>query len=168
MGWWVSCRVDLALLSLAYSSCFSAVYKNISSLCPRTLFFLFLHPSLSANLSFPSPSLCPHISYSPLISIHPSLSSSLHPCVPLSSQVRKGGTGGPASYGGQHLSGSTEMGRYMVSSHSLRLFKTKIVYTVHLRNWDYRLTLFCLLQIVQGLGILTLILHFITENLPSC
>ncbi|KAM9733598.1 ARF GTPase-activating protein GIT1 isoform 3-T3 [Menidia menidia] len=29
--------------------------------------------------------------------------------------VRKGGGGAPASYGGQHLSGSTEMGRYMVS-----------------------------------------------------
>uniref|UniRef100_A0A3B4UBU3 GIT ArfGAP 1 n=1 Tax=Seriola dumerili TaxID=41447 RepID=A0A3B4UBU3_SERDU len=28
--------------------------------------------------------------------------------------VRKGSTGGPAPYGGQHLSGSTEMGRYMV------------------------------------------------------
>ncbi|XP_071389369.1 ARF GTPase-activating protein GIT1 [Centroberyx affinis] len=28
--------------------------------------------------------------------------------------VRKGGPGGPAPYGGQHLSGSTEMGRYMV------------------------------------------------------
>ncbi|XP_034023825.1 ARF GTPase-activating protein GIT1 isoform X2 [Thalassophryne amazonica] len=28
--------------------------------------------------------------------------------------VRKGGTGGAALYGGQHLSGSTEMGRYMV------------------------------------------------------
>ncbi|XP_031150804.1 ARF GTPase-activating protein GIT1 isoform X1 [Sander lucioperca] len=28
--------------------------------------------------------------------------------------VRKGGIGGPAPYGGQHLSGSTEMGRYMV------------------------------------------------------
>ncbi|XP_038549731.1 ARF GTPase-activating protein GIT1 isoform X1 [Micropterus salmoides] len=28
--------------------------------------------------------------------------------------VRKGGTGGPAPYGGQHLSGSTEIGRYMV------------------------------------------------------
>ncbi|XP_041849853.1 ARF GTPase-activating protein GIT1 isoform X2 [Melanotaenia boesemani] len=28
--------------------------------------------------------------------------------------VRKGGTGGPAPYGSQHLSGSTEMGRYMV------------------------------------------------------
>lgn len=33
-----------------------------------------------------------------------------------SSQVRKGSTGGPVSYGGQHLSGSTEMGRYMVST----------------------------------------------------
>ncbi|XP_051252742.1 LOW QUALITY PROTEIN: ARF GTPase-activating protein GIT1 [Dicentrarchus labrax] len=29
--------------------------------------------------------------------------------------VRKGGTGGPTPYGSQHLSGSTEMGRYMVS-----------------------------------------------------
>lgn len=29
---------------LAHSSCFSAVYKNISSLCPHTLFFIFLHP----------------------------------------------------------------------------------------------------------------------------
>uniref|UniRef100_A0A667YVF5 GIT ArfGAP 1 n=1 Tax=Myripristis murdjan TaxID=586833 RepID=A0A667YVF5_9TELE len=28
--------------------------------------------------------------------------------------VRKGGPGGPAPYGGQHLSGSAEMGRYMV------------------------------------------------------
>ncbi|XP_037631154.1 ARF GTPase-activating protein GIT1 isoform X1 [Sebastes umbrosus] len=28
--------------------------------------------------------------------------------------VRKGSTGGPAMYGGHHLSGSTEMGRYMV------------------------------------------------------
>ncbi|KAK2912751.1 ARF GTPase-activating protein GIT1 isoform X1 [Channa argus] len=28
--------------------------------------------------------------------------------------VRKGSTGGPATYGGQHLSGSTEMSRYMV------------------------------------------------------
>ncbi|KAI3354616.1 hypothetical protein L3Q82_019120 [Scortum barcoo] len=28
--------------------------------------------------------------------------------------VRKGSTGGPTPYGGQHLSGSTEMGRYMV------------------------------------------------------
>ncbi|XP_035009843.2 ARF GTPase-activating protein GIT1 isoform X5 [Hippoglossus stenolepis] len=29
--------------------------------------------------------------------------------------VRKGSTGGPVSYGSQHLSGSTEMGRYMIS-----------------------------------------------------
>ncbi|GLD57034.1 ARF GTPase-activating protein GIT1 isoform X1 [Lates japonicus] len=28
--------------------------------------------------------------------------------------VRKGSTGGPAPYGSQHLSGSTEMGRYMM------------------------------------------------------
>ncbi|XP_013866722.1 ARF GTPase-activating protein GIT1 isoform X2 [Austrofundulus limnaeus] len=33
----------------------------------------------------------------------------------LQKEVRKGGTGGPASYGGHHVSGSTEMGRYMVS-----------------------------------------------------
>ncbi|XP_069390273.1 ARF GTPase-activating protein GIT1 isoform X3 [Paralichthys olivaceus] len=33
----------------------------------------------------------------------------------LQKEVRKGSTGGPVSYGGQHLSGSTEMGRYMVS-----------------------------------------------------
>nr|XP_043887593.1 ARF GTPase-activating protein GIT1 isoform X4 [Solea senegalensis] len=34
----------------------------------------------------------------------------------LQNEVRKGSTGGgPASYGGQHLSASTEMGRYMVS-----------------------------------------------------
>ncbi|XP_059186920.1 ARF GTPase-activating protein GIT1 isoform X2 [Centropristis striata] len=32
----------------------------------------------------------------------------------LQKEVRKGGTGGPAPYGGHHLSGSTEMGRYMV------------------------------------------------------
>ncbi|XP_042342171.1 ARF GTPase-activating protein GIT1 isoform X2 [Plectropomus leopardus] len=32
----------------------------------------------------------------------------------LQKEVRKGGTGGPAPYGGLHLSGSTEMGRYMV------------------------------------------------------
>ncbi|XP_029028101.1 ARF GTPase-activating protein GIT1 isoform X3 [Betta splendens] len=32
----------------------------------------------------------------------------------LQKEVRKGSTGGPVSYGGQHLSGSTEMGRYMV------------------------------------------------------
>ncbi|XP_041849857.1 ARF GTPase-activating protein GIT1 isoform X6 [Melanotaenia boesemani] len=32
----------------------------------------------------------------------------------LQKEVRKGGTGGPAPYGSQHLSGSTEMGRYMV------------------------------------------------------
>ncbi|XP_034023826.1 ARF GTPase-activating protein GIT1 isoform X3 [Thalassophryne amazonica] len=32
----------------------------------------------------------------------------------LQKEVRKGGTGGAALYGGQHLSGSTEMGRYMV------------------------------------------------------
>ncbi|XP_031150806.1 ARF GTPase-activating protein GIT1 isoform X3 [Sander lucioperca] len=32
----------------------------------------------------------------------------------LQKEVRKGGIGGPAPYGGQHLSGSTEMGRYMV------------------------------------------------------
>ncbi|XP_035535297.1 ARF GTPase-activating protein GIT1 isoform X3 [Morone saxatilis] len=33
----------------------------------------------------------------------------------LQKEVRKGGTGGPTPYGSQHLSGSTEMGRYMVS-----------------------------------------------------
>ncbi|GAA6231298.1 ARF GTPase-activating protein GIT1 isoform X2 [Lates japonicus] len=33
----------------------------------------------------------------------------------LQKEVRKGSTGGPAPYGSQHLSGSTEMGRYMVS-----------------------------------------------------
>ncbi|XP_067364871.1 ARF GTPase-activating protein GIT1 isoform X5 [Channa argus] len=32
----------------------------------------------------------------------------------LQKEVRKGSTGGPATYGGQHLSGSTEMSRYMV------------------------------------------------------
>ncbi|XP_072249011.1 ARF GTPase-activating protein GIT1 isoform X3 [Leuresthes tenuis] len=32
----------------------------------------------------------------------------------LQKEVRKGGTGGPAPYGSQHLSGSTEMGRYMI------------------------------------------------------
>ncbi|KAL0972744.1 hypothetical protein UPYG_G00194200 [Umbra pygmaea] len=32
---------------------------------------------------------------------------------PLQPSVRKGGTGGPSSYSGQHLSGSTEVGRYM-------------------------------------------------------
>ncbi|XP_076590680.1 ARF GTPase-activating protein GIT1 isoform X3 [Chaetodon auriga] len=32
----------------------------------------------------------------------------------LQKEVRKGGTGGPTPYGSQHLSGSTEMGRYMV------------------------------------------------------
>uniref|UniRef100_A0A8D3DIG5 GIT ArfGAP 1 n=1 Tax=Scophthalmus maximus TaxID=52904 RepID=A0A8D3DIG5_SCOMX len=32
--------------------------------------------------------------------------------------VRKGSTGGSSTYGGHHLSGSTEMGRYMVSSYS--------------------------------------------------
>ncbi|XP_047449520.1 ARF GTPase-activating protein GIT1 isoform X3 [Mugil cephalus] len=32
----------------------------------------------------------------------------------LQKEVRKGGPGGPAPYGGQHLSASTEMGRYMV------------------------------------------------------
>ncbi|XP_037631157.1 ARF GTPase-activating protein GIT1 isoform X3 [Sebastes umbrosus] len=32
----------------------------------------------------------------------------------LQKEVRKGSTGGPAMYGGHHLSGSTEMGRYMV------------------------------------------------------
>ncbi|XP_034459791.1 ARF GTPase-activating protein GIT1 isoform X8 [Hippoglossus hippoglossus] len=31
----------------------------------------------------------------------------------LQKEVRKGSTGGPVSYGSQHLSGSTEMGRYM-------------------------------------------------------
>uniref|UniRef100_A0A1A8F4M2 G protein-coupled receptor kinase interacting ArfGAP 1 n=1 Tax=Nothobranchius korthausae TaxID=1143690 RepID=A0A1A8F4M2_9TELE len=36
----------------------------------------------------------------------------LHPCLALCSQVRKGG---PALYGGQHVSGSTELGRDMVS-----------------------------------------------------
>lgn len=82
MGCWVSCRVDLPLLSLAHASCFSAIYKNIYSLCPHTLFFQFLYPSMSANLSFPSPSLCPHISLSPLIFIPPSLSFSPRPCVP--------------------------------------------------------------------------------------
>lgn len=112
----MSCRVDLALLSLARSFCFSAVYKNISSLCPHTPIFLFLHSSLSANLTFPSPS------FSSVISIPPSLSPSLHPCLTLSSQVRKGSTGGPVPYGGQHLSGSAEMGRYMVSLHTLIFF----------------------------------------------
>ncbi|XP_047195480.1 ARF GTPase-activating protein GIT1 isoform X7 [Hippoglossus stenolepis] len=33
----------------------------------------------------------------------------------LQKEVRKGSTGGPVSYGSQHLSGSTEMGRYMIS-----------------------------------------------------
>ncbi|XP_039986964.1 ARF GTPase-activating protein GIT1 isoform X3 [Xiphias gladius] len=33
----------------------------------------------------------------------------------LQKEVRKGSTGGPTPYGGQHLSGSTEMGRYMIS-----------------------------------------------------
>ncbi|XP_068441742.1 ARF GTPase-activating protein GIT1 isoform X2 [Clinocottus analis] len=33
----------------------------------------------------------------------------------LQKEGRKGGTGGPASYGSHHLSGSTEMGRYMVT-----------------------------------------------------
>ncbi|XP_054649699.1 ARF GTPase-activating protein GIT1 isoform X3 [Dunckerocampus dactyliophorus] len=33
----------------------------------------------------------------------------------LQKEVRKGSTGGLAPYGGQHLSGSTEMGRYMIS-----------------------------------------------------
>ncbi|XP_030008996.1 ARF GTPase-activating protein GIT1 isoform X2 [Sphaeramia orbicularis] len=32
----------------------------------------------------------------------------------LQKEVRKGGTGSPSPYGGQHLSGSIEMGRYMV------------------------------------------------------
>lgn len=124
---------------LAHSSCFSAVYKNISSLCPHTLFF----PISSSILSFPSPSLCPHIPLSPLTSIPPSLSSSLHPCVPLFSQVRKGSTGGPTPYGGQHLSGSMEMGRYMVSLQFLILgWFSDLHDSVHEESWDYRLRLF--------------------------
>ncbi|KAK2846952.1 hypothetical protein Q5P01_009951 [Channa striata] len=41
-----------------------------------------------------------------------SLAARLQPLNPAS--VRKGSTGGPAPYGGQHLSASTEMSRYMV------------------------------------------------------
>nr|XP_057936731.1 ARF GTPase-activating protein GIT1 isoform X2 [Doryrhamphus excisus] len=42
-----------------------------------------------------------------------SLADRLQPLNPPS--VRKGSTGGLAPYGGQHMSGSTEMGRYMIS-----------------------------------------------------
>lgn len=97
-------RGDRTLLSLAHSSAVNK--KNIS-------LTFFPISSLSANLSFSSSSLCLHISlFSP--NHCPSISLSL-PLSVTSSQVRKGSTGGPVSYGSQHLSGSTEMGRYMVS-----------------------------------------------------
>ncbi|XP_023141317.1 ARF GTPase-activating protein GIT1 isoform X3 [Amphiprion ocellaris] len=47
-----------------------------------------------------------------LMKVNNSLSEELQR---LQKEVRKGGTGGPSPYGGQHLSGSTEMGRYMVA-----------------------------------------------------
>lgn len=55
---------------------------------------------------------------STLPSVFPSASSPFFLSFPshiTSSQVRKGSTGGLAPYGSQYLSGSTEMGRYLVS-----------------------------------------------------
>lgn len=151
MGWWVSCRVDLMLLSLAHSSCFSAGYvkkNHLFLLSPRSFFLLFHHPPLSANLSLPSPSLwSAYLSFSSYYYTSISLSPFRHPCVPLFSQVRKGSTAGPTPYGSQHLSGSTEMGRYMVGSYmwqfgifdwysDLLTLCVDRLCSVHLGSWD--------------------------------
>lgn len=64
---------------------------------PTLLVFFFFSICLSFSPLFCCPFLLP--------------STGIFMC----SQVRKGGTGSPALYGGHHVSGSTEMGRYMVS-----------------------------------------------------
>ncbi|KAJ7990255.1 hypothetical protein DPEC_G00298430 [Dallia pectoralis] len=46
--------------------------------------------------------------------LSPGLDSRAGRLQPLNPSVRKGGPGAPAPYGGHHLSGSTEVGRYMV------------------------------------------------------
>lgn len=88
---------------------FSCLQKHLFSLSSLLFSYFFIHLFL---LIFHFPL---HLFLLSSLSLHPSLLfPSLHPCLPLSSQVRKGSTGGLVPYGGQHLSGSTEMGRYTV------------------------------------------------------
>lgn len=82
----------------------------INTLCAT--FFLFCKILFSVSTFY----------FSPSVRFFPCFSSPFcllpHSCIPFfSPQVRKGSMGAPAQYGSQHLSGSTEMGRYLVSVH---------------------------------------------------